>query len=299
HLGLIYYKREEYKSAFTYMKRAAKAGHVEAMVKLGLMYKNGWGTKVKPEEAVYWWSQASDIGSAEAIEYLEGERKLQNGKSNIAANNDVCEDNSAVDEEKLTLEDFRGPESGQFNVFDEFSFGSKSDFDSFGDIEEESCSDNNMELLSSYFEEIEEMNASNVSQRDAVKNILDKIINDQKIDDWSFYPNIDSKAIVAANNNYAGRNLPFQVMGIYDDAIIPAFKGRSGIMLTSKKLIASQNINILLENIKDISIQDKVLSITCIDGSKYQYDSKKSFSENVVLEKLILAMAYIAKIYRG
>ena len=156
-----------------------------------------------------------------------------------------------------------------------------------------------MELLSSYFEEIEEMNASNVSQRDAVKNILDKIINDQKIDDWSFYPNIDSKAIVAANNNYAGRNLPFQVMGIYDDAIIPAFKGRSGIMLTSKKLIASQNINILLENIKDISIQDKVLSITCIDGSKYQYDSKKSFSENVVLEKLILAMAYIAKIYRG
>lgn len=289
HLGLIYYKREEYKSAFVYMKRAAKAGHVEAMVKLGLMYKNGWGTRVKVEEAMNLWRQAKSKGSAEAAAYLETDvlsADVDAGKSNtevqIVVNADVTPVAEPVDELSRGNQDAISSLVGTVT----------------GDVSKIiSHEDKQKEPEAPYAKEIKAMKASGQGQRDVAKEIVNMVVGSKNIDCWKFCPHIDSKYIAAANNNYAGRNLPFDVLGILDDAIIPAFMGRSGIMLTSKKLITSNGINILLESIKSVAVQGKTLELVCADGSQYQYNSKKTFSEGAAIEKLLLALAHVAKIY--
>lgn len=291
HLGMIYYKREEYKSAFVYMKRAAKAGHVEAMVKLGLMYKNGWGTKVKTEEAMELWRQAKSKGSIEAAAYLETDvlsEDVDAGKSNtevqIVVNADVTPVAEPVDELSRGNQDAISSLVGTVT----------------GDVSKIiSHEDKQKEPEAPYAKEIEAMKSEGMSQRDVAKEIVSRIVGIKNIECWKFCPRIDSKNIVAANNNYAGRNLPFDVLGILDDAIIPAFMGRSGIMLTSKKLITSNGINILLESIKSVAVQGKKLELVCTDGSQYQYNSKKTFSEGATIEKLLLALAHVAKIYRS
>lgn len=291
HLGLIYFKREEYKSAFVYMKRAAKAGHVEAMVKLGLMYKNGWGTRVKVEEAMNLWRQAKSKGSAEAAGYLEMDES--------AVDIVIGQDNTSIEtvvKDDVTL------------VADPFSEFSTEDLDDFSplpgvftEVIEKNLNhkDEQNEPEAPYAKEIEAMNSEGMSQRDVAKEIVSRIVGTKNIECWKFCPRIESKYIVAANNNYAGRNLPFDVLGILDDAIIPAFMGRSGIMLTSKKLITSNGINILLESIKSVAVQGKKLELVCTDGSQYQYNSKKTFSEGATIEKLLLALAHVAKTYRS
>ena len=291
HLGLIYFKREEYKSAFVYMKRAAKAGHVEAMVKLGLMYKNGWGTRVKVEEAMNLWRQAKSKGSAEAAGYLEMDESAVDiviGQDNTSIETVVNANVTAVEE-----------------PVDDFSMANQDDVSSIAGALTGIIANNlnNIEEQKKvnipYAKEIEAMKAEGLGQRDVAKEIVNMIIGSKNIDCWKFCPRIESKYIVAANNNYAGRNLPFDVLGILDDAIIPAFMGRSGIMLTSKKLITSNGINILLENIKSVAVQDKALELYCADGSQYQYNSKKTFSEGATIEKLLLALAHVAKTYRS
>lgn len=291
HLGLIYYKREEYKSAFTYMKRAAKAGHVEAMVKLGLMYKNGWGTRVKVEEAMSLWRQAKSKGSAEAAAYLEADGSSAGvgaGKSDTTVATVVNADATHVAEPA-----------------DEFSTENLDAVNSLaaavsGIIANKlSQKDEQKEPETPYAKEIEAMKAEGLSQRDVAKEIVGRIVGAKNIEYWKFCPRIDSKYIVAANNNYAGRNLPFDVLAILDDATIPAFMGRSGIMLTSKKLITSNGVNTLLENIKNVVVQGRTIELVCADGSQYQYNSKKTFSEGATIEKLLLALAHVAKTYRS
>ena len=291
HLGLIYFKREEYKSAFVYMKRAAKAGHVEAMVKLGLMYKNGWGTRVKVEEAMNLWRQAKSKGSAEAAGYLEMDESAVDiviGQDNTSIETVVNANVTAVEE-----------------PVDDFSMANQDDVSSIAGALTGIIANNlnNIEEQKKvnipYAKEIEAMKAEGLGQRDVAKEIVNMIIGSKNIDCWKFCPRIESKYIVAANNNYAGRNLPFDVLGILDDAIIPAFMGRSGIMLTSKKLITSNGINILLESIKSVAVQGKKLELVCTDGSQYQYNSKKTFSEGATIEKLLLALAHVAKTYRS
>ena len=48
-----------------------------------------------------------------------------------------------------------------------------------------------------------------------------------------------------------------------------------------------------------MAVQGKKLELVCTDGSQYQYNSKKTFSEGATIEKLLLALAHVAKTYRS
>ncbi len=152
-----------------------------------------------------------------------------------------------------------------------------------------------------YTAQAESMKAEGLKQRDAAKQMLGMVLNGIVVQDWTFFPNIDQAEIATVNNNYAGVQMPFDVLAIYDDATIssPAFKGKSGIMLTSKKLITSQNFTVPFAMIKDVSIVKDTLEVICEDNRSFKFYSNKLFSEDVLLVKLIKALASTAKTYRS
>lgn len=268
HLGLLNFKLERYRSAFTHMKRAAKAGFPEAMYKLGLMYQHGWGIRsAKPDEASEWIKRAADSGCDSAVQYL----KQSVGKEDSTSSVKSAESESAT----LVVKGITGAE----------------------------------QITTKYAVFIESLHSNGMSRLQAAQKVVGKIIGDIKIAHCMFWPNIDENAIEAANNNYAGRNK--FVLAILDDAPVPKFYGKNGVMITSDKLISSQNqnFNVHLDSIQKVSIVDKVkdkdkvqevLEISTKEGNCYEHVLKKSFNNNkIIIEDFILAMVYMAQIYRS
>ena len=269
HLALLYFKLERYRSAFTHMKRAAKDGYPEAMYKLGLMYQNGWGIRsAKPDDASDWIKKAAGLGYDEANQYL---KKLV-GKEDSASSVKSAESSTLVVK---------------------------------GITETKQAATN--QVTTKYAGFIESLRSSGMSRLQAAQEVVGRIIGDIKIAHCMFWPNIDERAIEAANYNYAGRNK--FVIAILDDAPLPKFYGKNGVMITSDKLISSQKFNVHLDSIQKVSVLDKgkvndkvreVLKISTKEGGCYEHILKKPFNNNkTIVEDFILAMVYMAKIYRS
>ncbi|PJG82247.1 tetratricopeptide repeat protein [Caviibacterium pharyngocola] len=57
-LGMLYYRElKDFKNAFLWLEKAAKADHNESKFRLATMYEEGKGTKRNAEKAVYWYQQ--------------------------------------------------------------------------------------------------------------------------------------------------------------------------------------------------------------------------------------------------
>ena len=61
---------KDMKDAAVWFRKAAKAGHVDAMVSLGVRHMLGQGVAATPEEGVKWFKKAADLGSAAAMNNL-------------------------------------------------------------------------------------------------------------------------------------------------------------------------------------------------------------------------------------
>ncbi len=51
---------QDYNKASYYLQRAAERGYPEAQMKIGLLYKNGWGVAKNYDEAIYWVRMSAD-----------------------------------------------------------------------------------------------------------------------------------------------------------------------------------------------------------------------------------------------
>lgn len=70
HLGLIYYKENNYKTAFDWFNVAAKGEDNEAFRYIGIMYFLGQGVKQDYEQAKHWLTKAIKTGDLEATRYI-------------------------------------------------------------------------------------------------------------------------------------------------------------------------------------------------------------------------------------
>lgn len=279
-LGLFYYRRNEYKSAFAYMKRAAKSGYPEAMFKLGLMYQNGWGVRAKPDTAMELLQESLKKGWREAENYLNADKQVATASSVDTLSTDP---------------DFR-------NTIPAFSQVTTVEEENSTHVVEETGDSvaKKSEIRTRCESLVNTLHSQGKSQRDTAKEIVKMLIGSKNIDNWKFAPQVDSKSIADANKNFAGRNLPFDVLAILDEETRPIFKGRTGIMLTSQKLITSQGCNIFLSNIKNVAVHGKNIDVFCQDGNNYQYGLKKEVVNNAeTLQDLILVLAYAARIYKS
>ena len=401
HLGKIYFSCGQYKSAFPYIKRAAKAGDDEAMLTLAEIYQNGLGTRQRPEEAQKWFEEAQKTSAAKANivpnvtntlappqqsvvdhavsnelsssitkEAMEEARKTLEAKATVVTNvtntlappqqsvveHAVSNESSSsikkfynrlhkkvsneslrtitkeaveqVQEQYLNLKAIYGavPDNVQAEPVAQQKVNNENPYENHNvasdsitlepevqqaDYEEEAFEEVNSapEMIAApansleniYTAQAASMKAEGLKQRDAAKQMLGMVMNGTVVQDWTFFPNINQADIATVNNNYAGVQLPFDVLAIYDDATInsPAFRGKSGIMLTSKKLITSQNFVVPFAMISSISIAKDTLEIVCDDNSSFKFYSNKNFSEEVLLANLIMALACTAKTYRS
>jgi TPR repeat protein len=64
--GVHYDESRDYAKARDYYRRAAKAGHVGAMVNLGVLYEKGRGGPPDYAKTREWYQRAADAGSEEA-----------------------------------------------------------------------------------------------------------------------------------------------------------------------------------------------------------------------------------------
>ena len=279
-LGLFYYRRQEYKSAFAYMKRAAKAGYPEAMFKLGLMYQNGWGTRIKTDAAKEFLQEAVKKGWREADNHLSADKN---------------------EDTKLPV-DTPPPDRRPRSQTPAFSQLTPVEEGNSTPVVEETGDDTvkKSDIISRGEGLVDTLYSQGKSQRDTAKEIVLSIVGSKNINSWKFSPKIDSKSIADANKNYAGRNLPFDVLAILDEETRPIFKGRTGIMITSQKLITSQGCNIFLSNIKDVAVYGKNIDIFCKDETVYRYSLKKEVTDDAeIIKALILVLAYAARIYKS
>ena len=401
HLGKIYFSCGQYKSAFPYIKRAAKAGDDEAMLTLAEIYQNGLGTRQRPEEAQKWFEEAQKTSAAKANivpnvtntlappqqsvvehavsnelsssitkEAMEEARKTLEAKATVVTNvtntlappqQSVVEQAGSnessssitkfynllhkkvsneslktitkeaveqVQEQYLNLKAIYGtvPDNVQAEPVAQQKVNNENPYENHNvasdsitlepevqqaDYEEEAFSEADIapEVMTApatslediYTAQAASMKAEGLKQRDAAKQMLGMVMNGTVVQDWTFFPNINQADIATVNNNYAGVQLPFDVLAIYDDATInsPAFRGKSGIMLTSKKLITSQNFVVPFAMISSISIARDTLEIVCDDNSSFKFYSNKIFSEEMLLAHLIMALACTAKTYRS
>lgn len=51
---------QDYQRAGYWLQRAAEHGYPEAQMKMGLLYKNGWGVPKNYDEAIYWVRMSAD-----------------------------------------------------------------------------------------------------------------------------------------------------------------------------------------------------------------------------------------------
>ncbi len=51
---------QDYHKASYFLQRAAEHGYPEAQMKIGLLYKNGWGVPQNYDEAIYWVRMSAD-----------------------------------------------------------------------------------------------------------------------------------------------------------------------------------------------------------------------------------------------
>lgn len=288
HLGLLYFKLEKYRSAFTHMKRAARDKYPEAMFKLGLMYLNGWGVRnAKPDEALEWIKKAADLGYEAAIKHIKEKANGgdDNENSRESTSNKIFDNGVIIHESNNSVTDSDTNVASNNNQKEQPVVAVAKDVSS----------------IPQYIEFINELHAQNKAKRAIAKEIVSRIIGDRKIELWDFNPpHIDTKAITAANKNYAGKNyIPLDVFALLEYTKNPGARGRNGIMITIDKLITSQNCRIPLECIQNISIHDEIMDVLCEDGTSYRYESTKPLKDGSYIETLILAFAYFAKVYRS
>lgn len=70
HLGLIYYKENNYETAFDWFNVAAKGEDSESFRYIGIMYFLGQGVKQDYEQAKHWFTKAIETGDFEAARYI-------------------------------------------------------------------------------------------------------------------------------------------------------------------------------------------------------------------------------------
>ena len=277
YLGRLYYSCEEFKSAFPHMKRAAKSGYPEAkeaMFLLGLMYEKGLGTKVKPDTAKDWIQRAAENGYAAAREYLDGKQPGSPKEPDIAGDDTNIQ---AADTQVNTNLQTLKPETEDILP----------------------VKDTIRNAMTGYVAFIDKMYADGLKQRVAAKKVVEMIVGGKIIEGWQFSPNIESTIIAKANTNFAGQNFPLDVMAFLDDAVIPPLKGKTGVMITSSKWIASPDKRVPLENINQVIVAGKIMDIVCTDGVRLQYESKKTLTDGQIIESLIYALVYNAKKYKN
>jgi uncharacterized protein len=64
--GLAAYDKYDYATALKKLEPLADRGNVDAQVRLGIIYRNGWGVPVDYVKAVKWYRLAADQGNAQA-----------------------------------------------------------------------------------------------------------------------------------------------------------------------------------------------------------------------------------------
>ena len=67
-LGNAYAGKDKGKKAARWLEKAARAGHYDAATQLGKMYASGHGVALDPNQAAYWFQQATAIAEAEGEE---------------------------------------------------------------------------------------------------------------------------------------------------------------------------------------------------------------------------------------
>lgn len=281
HLGELYYGKKEYASAFVYIKRAAKAGDIACMEKLAYMYENGLGTKQRLEDAMQWRDKAGMSAPKFAGEYVvppKADNVIQQPFSApaVSSTNTVEQVNAAEADEVLQNEENDLPDNWSQHMQQLF-----------------------YKLQNYYAPKIDELYLSGLKQRDAAKNVVALITRGRVLLGWKWCP-VETRLIAAANNSYAGKNLPFDVLAIFDDSAIsvPVFTGKSGIMLTSTKFISSQFV-VPLADIENVAVEGNELLLSCNNNQKYVFCANRFFEQAELIEELLLALVYTAKKYRG
>jgi S1-C subfamily serine protease len=61
---------KKYSEAMRWFRQSAEKGNNDAMVRLGVMYANGWGVEQDFTEALRWYRQAAERGNLQAMRYL-------------------------------------------------------------------------------------------------------------------------------------------------------------------------------------------------------------------------------------
>ena len=273
-LGKIFFNQKQYQNAKAYIGRAAMSGEAEAMFIYGLMYKNGWGVRQNVDEADKWIQKAAENGYAAAREYLEEQQPDTPKVHDITA---VDTNIHAADTQVNTNQQAYKPATEDIMP----------------------VKDTIRNATSRYAEFIDQMYAAGLKQRDVAKKVVEKIIGGKIIKGWQFSPNIDPAIIAKANTSFAGRNIPVDVLAFLDDAVIPPLKGKTGVMITKSKWIASPDKRVPLENISQVTVAGKIMDIVCTDGTNLQYESKKTLTDEQIIESLIYALVYNAKNYKS
>ncbi len=113
-LGIMYYWGQyvsvDYKKSFEYTKLSAEQEYPEAMFNLGHSYHLGEGVEKNLDEAIYWYSKASDLGD-------------EGAKNNLAL---ALEEKNGNSDETLTLlrkSADAGDEVGQYNLGTRYEAG--------------------------------------------------------------------------------------------------------------------------------------------------------------------------------
>ena len=104
-VGLIYYSKNNFTEAATWMRLAAIAGNVEAQIFVGRMFEEGKGFKKAMVNALYWVSKAANNGSEDAKKELKllRERDKKNKAEKILADRQEAE-NILIAEKKIQAE---------------------------------------------------------------------------------------------------------------------------------------------------------------------------------------------------
>ena len=69
-LGYAYWLDDDFKNAFTWLKKAAEQGEASAEYRLGVMYQNGQATPQNYREAIVWYRRAAEQGHWGAQTFL-------------------------------------------------------------------------------------------------------------------------------------------------------------------------------------------------------------------------------------
>lgn len=69
--AIALYKANKFPEALEAFKKAAEAGHSNAMFFLGVMHEKGQGTPVDMEKAMSWYQKSSDLENGAAIKRLK------------------------------------------------------------------------------------------------------------------------------------------------------------------------------------------------------------------------------------